>query len=261
MGATPLRARRGERGQAAVESALVLPMVVFLVLGTLQLFLMLQARIMAEYAAYRATRAGSVNHGSCAAMEDAAIAALLPTFRRTDSPKALGDAFRKHKNNRYRDFTLWNGKNLDNEHIVWLFREQPLRAAVPAQGDGAGEDVDFDYDFDRQPMLLEVQLVFWYPLRIPFADWVISRMALAHYGIESYAEANPLFVAHEAKWPDGDQVAMASFQRGVVVSHYAGLATSGRYFFPIHATHTMRMMTPAKRRHFQQQHCPDVPTP
>ena len=33
-----------------MESALTLPLTVFLMLGTLQLFLMLQGRIMAEYA-------------------------------------------------------------------------------------------------------------------------------------------------------------------------------------------------------------------
>src|SRR5688572_11906480 len=38
---------RGDAGQAAVEAALTLPLAVFLVLGTLQLFLMLQARLMA----------------------------------------------------------------------------------------------------------------------------------------------------------------------------------------------------------------------
>jgi hypothetical protein len=256
-----MRARRGERGQAAVESALVLPMVVFLILGTLQLFMMLQARIMAEYAAFRATRAGSVNHGNCRAMEHAAIAALLPTFRRTDTPGNLGKAFDAHKDNRYRGLTYWGGKNLDANHIVWLFRERPLRASIPTQGGGQGEDIDFDHDFDQQPMQLEVQLIFWYPLRIPFADWVISRMALAHFGIESYTEANPLFLAHKAQWPDGDQVSMATFQRSRVVDRYALLATGGRYFFPIQATHTMRMMTPAKRRHFPQQHCPDVYQP
>ena len=38
------RVSRAESGQAAVESALTLPLAVFLILGSLQLFLMLQAR-------------------------------------------------------------------------------------------------------------------------------------------------------------------------------------------------------------------------
>ena len=44
-----------QSGQAMVEAALSLPLVVFLVLGTLQLFLMLQARVLAQYAAHVTT--------------------------------------------------------------------------------------------------------------------------------------------------------------------------------------------------------------
>src|SRR5688500_7914706 len=69
-----------ESGQAAVEAALTLPLFMFMILGVLQLFLMLQGRVMAEYAVYRAVRAGSVNHGDCEAMKHAAILSLTPTF-------------------------------------------------------------------------------------------------------------------------------------------------------------------------------------
>ena len=39
----------GQSGQAGVESALTLPLTLFLLLGTLQLFLLLQARVLTEY--------------------------------------------------------------------------------------------------------------------------------------------------------------------------------------------------------------------
>ena len=52
--------RRRESGQAAVETALTMPLLIFLVLGTTQLFRLLQARILAQVAAYRAVRAGSL---------------------------------------------------------------------------------------------------------------------------------------------------------------------------------------------------------
>ena len=68
------------RGQAAVETALVMPLLVFLLLGTLQLFLVLQARVLAEYAVFRATRSGSVGYGSCTRMRQAALLALLPSY-------------------------------------------------------------------------------------------------------------------------------------------------------------------------------------
>lgn len=73
-----------ESGQAAVESALVLPLMVFLALGLIQLTLMQQAKLMTEYAAYCAARSGIVWNGNNERMHDAAIIALLPTMGRTD---------------------------------------------------------------------------------------------------------------------------------------------------------------------------------
>jgi Flp pilus assembly protein TadG len=46
--------RRRDSGQSAVETALVLPLVTFMILGTLQLFMLLQAKLMAQYAVYQA---------------------------------------------------------------------------------------------------------------------------------------------------------------------------------------------------------------
>jgi TadE-like protein len=83
MRSTPTRRSR-ESGQVAIESALVLPLMVFLGLGLLQLTMMQHARLMTEYAAYCAARAGIVWNGHHERMHDAALVALLPTLGRTD---------------------------------------------------------------------------------------------------------------------------------------------------------------------------------
>jgi len=85
---TPVKSR--ESGQAAVESALVLPLMTFMCLGIIQLTMMQHAKIMTEYAAYSAARTGIVWNGSNERMKDAAIIALLPTMGRTDSLFELG---------------------------------------------------------------------------------------------------------------------------------------------------------------------------
>jgi hypothetical protein len=85
---TPVKSR--ESGQAAVESALVLPLMVFMCLGIIQLTMMQHAKMMTEYAAYSAARTGIVWNGSNERMKDAAIIALLPTMGRTDSLLELG---------------------------------------------------------------------------------------------------------------------------------------------------------------------------
>ena len=67
-------------GQAAVEAALTMPLVLFCVMGTLQLFLMFNARILTQLAAYKAARAGSMNHGNCDRVVDAALVQVMPAI-------------------------------------------------------------------------------------------------------------------------------------------------------------------------------------
>ena len=106
-----MRADR-ESGQAVIESALTLPLTLFLLLGTLQLFLLLQARVLTEYALFRAVRVGSTNSAHCRPMMDAAVLALLPAFRtylKGGSPSSeLAAEFRRHGSN--------NGYKYDNDY-------------------------------------------------------------------------------------------------------------------------------------------------
>ncbi len=247
----------GQSGQAAVEAALTLPLTVFLILGILQLFLMLQARVMAEYAAFRATRAGSVRHGDCEAMTDAAILALLPTFHSYlgkngmgGSPgKKLGLAFELRKGNVYKP-------GLDGNHsgsIVWIIRESP-------RGFTANEDKDFDEPRDaaqNDAMRLETRLVFWFPLKIPFANWVISRMMLSYWGYMDYTAQNPLMLTQKANWTAStvNTMTLEAAIQGELLSRVA----SQQYVIPIHASASLRMMTPAQGQYFTTQNCPPAP--
>lgn len=73
------QARRDEGGQAVVESAIVIPLMTFLILGIVQLSMMQHARIMNEYAAFNAARAGIVWNADRFIMENAALISLMPT--------------------------------------------------------------------------------------------------------------------------------------------------------------------------------------
>src|SRR5438105_32717 len=94
MGARRLRVRgcapmrgSGESGGAAVEAAIILPALLVLLLCAIQIAQLQQARVMAEYAAFNAARAGIVQNGNNGAdgtsgpMHDAAVLSILPTFR------------------------------------------------------------------------------------------------------------------------------------------------------------------------------------
>lgn len=85
-----VRRKSREGGQVAVETAIVLPLMVFLCLGIIQLTMIEQAKIMTEYAAYNAARAGIVWNGNNERMHDAAIFSLLPTMGDTHDIASLG---------------------------------------------------------------------------------------------------------------------------------------------------------------------------
>ncbi|AKI99534.1 Hypothetical protein AA314_01161 [Archangium gephyra] len=248
-----------------MEAALTLPLVIFLVLGTLQLFMMQQGRIMAEYAAFQAVRAGSRNHGDCEPMVHAALAGLLPSVTPYLGGKGKGSAGEKlasawkerlgsaSEGPRYRP-----GKGKDGQHtgpIFWLVRESPRASAV-----NYTEDIGFDLPTGdgSQAMRLEVRLIYWYRLRIPFADWVISRMLLAHMGLKNYDAVNPLMPADaKAGWTQSTERVINLDP--LIRDELRTRVGSAEYVFPIQATYGMRMMTPARGMYFEQQNCPGTP--
>jgi len=253
------RLRGRESGQAAVESALTLPLLVFMILGTLQLFMLFQGRVMTQYAAYRATRAGSVNHGDCIRMKHAAIAALLPTFvsflgagtAGGSAGAKLGNAFQLRQNNRYSGSgTPYDGSSDNglNGPIVWIFREAPNAGAMRALAGGQ----DRDFDQPGTPIRrLEVRLVYWMPLRIPFADWVMTRIVLAQWGVMDYTAQNPMMQTQQANWTSSGAFSPDTAVKNEMAARYA----MKQYVFPIQATSTMRMMTPAKANYWVTQDC------
>jgi hypothetical protein len=85
------RRRRAQAGQALVEAVIVMPIMVFLILGALQIMMLQHGRIMTEYAAYNAARAGVVHNANWNVMRNAALISTLPLYDRTDTlPRFLG---------------------------------------------------------------------------------------------------------------------------------------------------------------------------
>ena len=86
-----------EKGQVLLETVIVFPIMIFLILGALQIMLLQHGRIMTEYAAYNAARAGIVHNGNWNVMRNAAMLASLPVYQRTDNLSNFFTAWAKVK--------------------------------------------------------------------------------------------------------------------------------------------------------------------
>lgn len=193
---------RGQTGHAAVEAAIVLPLCVVVLLALLQLGMLQHARILAEYAAYQAARAGIVHGGDPRRMEAATAFALAPTVCPTRLPAAgavcamgEGDAPMLRQATAIAALTGVNaaaraaGSGFPGMRVDILSPYWPAHARY-FRVDG-GREMDFDDQRDARPFpeeggaqpaadagyreatLLTIRLLYWYELKIPLGDFVI----------------------------------------------------------------------------------------
>lgn len=189
--------RWAERGQAAVETAIAFPTLIFTVLGILQLTLVQQARMTLEYAAFSAARVGAVWNGDTSKMQSAAVLALLPTLPSPPADAALNPcpqglrvdgvgqllcrwAAVEGANNRMRVSgplaPFGSGKRLITVETV-----------SPTREDFRGEqEIDFDLGGDsleaRRKGQLTIRLTYFFELKIPIINWMFFETWLAGMG-------------------------------------------------------------------------------
>ncbi len=239
------------RGQAAVETALSMPLLIFMVLGTLQLFMLLQGRILAQYAAGRATRMGAMNFGKCEPMVRSAIAILLPAIDAGFARGGINGTRYATEVKKRSTANLYSPAADDGRDgpVVWIDRVRPLVGKI----DPATEEDVWNLAPPEGPdRTLEVRMTFWFPLKIPFANWIFARLALAHWGVEEYRAVSPYQVAtRDAKWvQDPSAVAPPAAIAAEMLMRVH--SSPPQYVFPIQATSAMRMMSPAR---FTSQSC------
>ena len=166
------RLLRNESAQAMVETAIVCPMVIFFMLGVIQLGMMQQARLMVEYAAFNAARAGSVWNMSQWHMHRAAELSLVPT--RPAFP-LVGNLTGKIENignlaASYLETVAVNASDLPmgGKRMIHIDILNPRPEHF-----GEKEELDFDDVNLRKETQLTIRLTYFYELKIPFANWVI----------------------------------------------------------------------------------------
>ncbi|MBM7114213.1 pilus assembly protein [Archangium primigenium] len=202
------RSRRRQSGQVAVETALIIPLYVFLILGILQLGLIAQARVMAKYAAYRAVRVGAMHNASPKAMEAAAVFHLMPVLTDSQGKKILPNDSSSRVVMKYG--RLLGENSLGVGQMVKVVICGPTDSELSGSGGqalaaghqsalhgrGSRNEVDFDdprlmisEEEDQDPqtgpgmrqynrLRLRAQLQLLYRMPIPFANWIITRTYL-----------------------------------------------------------------------------------
>jgi hypothetical protein len=94
-------------------------------------------------------------------------------------------------------------------------------------------------------------------MKIAFANWIISRLALAHWGLMAFVERNP--IVNNGQFTNyGDVVSAPPFD-AKIAGELVARAGAKHYVFPLMANYTMRMMTPAKKVFWGTQNCPPAP--
>lgn len=266
------------RGQAALESALALPLMILFVLGILQLTTLQQAKIMTEYAAFNAARAGTVWSGSNERMLDAAAVSILPTMGRTDDAGTLAATWVRYRSldRAFRDLP-WNvpvPRTVQGAALWGLVRVDTLAPADTAslgaiwnlRGGSDWKELDFDgpdtypegpglerhfenffnpaalgegQDVYRRANVLTVRVRYWYELRIPIANGIL--FAAWYAANAAVAERRGRDAGYATLYPSEKSVLWS------LASGHGGLGTR-RFFVPLTATHSMRMQSNFHRK-------------
>lgn len=205
-----------------MESAIALPLSLFVILGILQVAMMQQARMLADYAAYKGARAGSVGRLECDTINKAEIAALVPTLGRADSASAWKNTYNKYSNNRR------NG-------LPVVFNEFKVSG-------GGSPSFDTPLTGNAAPAKLHLQVHYFYELEIPFANWVIARYFLAERGLESWANmVDPINPVARTETPQH----IASTADATIAQQYF---SSGHFVVPLRASWSFRMFSAATKK-------------
>jgi hypothetical protein len=158
--------RRNETGAALAETAITIMTFLVVILGIIQMTLVINAKLMVNYAAYHAARAGIVYNGDQDRMNEAAAAALAPLF--TGAPSLTSLALGYGRARAEMAISLLQVEILSpssarfrNDYRKRFFPEIQRYGEAPS--DGAFLDDN----------LLTVKVTYYYPLRIPLINQIL----------------------------------------------------------------------------------------
>lgn len=136
--------RRAEGGQGLVELIIVLPVLIFLIMGIIQFALLYQTRSVLNHATFLAARAGALNNGQLggfnplgAGIRQGLAAGLAPLFNHGTTIAALTQA-------RANAFTEVRNPFITNINIISPTRQMQNDFGIPRVGGGGGREIPND---------------------------------------------------------------------------------------------------------------------
>lgn len=175
MKTCPHANKRWQAGQATIEYLYVIPILLILLLGSLQFIFIYEAKQTLNYATFNGTRNGALNGGKMTAIQDGVTAGLAPLFVHAETQQALKDARRQAYN------------ELSNVKLARIEILNPTAATVSGFGGTVPND-NLMYRPDdvlvnsvnvQDANLLKVRVTYCVRLVVPIVNRMIHALTVA----------------------------------------------------------------------------------
>lgn len=231
--------QQSKSGQAMVEFLIIMPVLLFLVLGTLQFAFIYHAKITFNYATFESARAGSLNNARPFAMNNAMARTLAPLYTHQDSVaafKAARDLVRQQITDGYLRIDIINpspnsftdfGKSIGGDIVIPNDNLIYRGAKVGTNSNQTVQDAN----------LLKIQAYYCFEMIVPFVNRIIWAMMRYAPGDAIPATLPEVEAQHRVGRPD-----RGSFNEECVVNKN----TTDNYFgIPIRSQAIIRMQSAA----------------
>ena len=173
-------AGRRQRGAAIIETVVALPVLLALILGTIQFGLIYEAKATLNHAALQAARAGAVSNAQPAAIRSGLARGLVPLYSPESSMQGVAATLARIEASlptdaRVRILNPTREAFEDFAEEVDGIREIPndrLHARSTSAGAQSGMNI-------QDANLLRVEITYGYELHVPLVNWFISRLLLS----------------------------------------------------------------------------------
>ena len=190
----PCHARKRDSGQAIVEYIILFPVLLLLVLGTIQIALIYQAKFTLNYAAFMGARQGALKNAKMTPIKDGIASGMTPLFMRWDGTGTPGlGSLTKARiiatieifNPLTANVEIINPTKKAFDDLANGAAELPNDNLMYRSGTGDGMSI-------QDANLLKIRVTYCVKLIVPFANRVIYSMVNGIQGMQN--------LAHEFFW-------------------------------------------------------------